>query len=197
VRVILSERARVLEDADGVRKADAMLSTIARSLAWIPPERHHASVCTNVHRRQARRIFLLRRPNGPWLSCRARLGVQPPRPRALDVLAVYHEVEGPRKPTVRSPMADLVSCNRCWAAALRLALHRLLCRLGRMPTNLAIDDELLIEAQQVGQHRTKKDTVNEALREYIQRRRQAKVVDLFGKIEIESSYDYKKQRRRP
>jgi hypothetical protein len=65
-----------------------------------------------------------------------------------------------------------------------------------MPTNLAIDDELLAEAQQVGGHRTKKDTVNEALREYIQRRRQAKVVDLFGKIDFESAYDYKRQRRR-
>lgn len=66
-----------------------------------------------------------------------------------------------------------------------------------MPTNLAIDDALLTEAQQVGGHRTKKDTVNEALREYIQRRRQAKVADLFGTIEFDSSYDYKKRRRRP
>ena len=65
-----------------------------------------------------------------------------------------------------------------------------------MPTNLAIDDDLLTIAQQVGGHRTKKDTVNEALREYIQRRRQAKVVDLFGKIEFDKSYDHKKQRRR-
>lgn len=66
-----------------------------------------------------------------------------------------------------------------------------------MPTNLAIDDRLLNEAQQVGGHRTKKDTVNEALREYIQRRRQAKVAELFGTIEFEPSYDHKKQRRRP
>ena len=65
-----------------------------------------------------------------------------------------------------------------------------------MPTNLAIDDKLLNEAQKVGGHRTKKDTVNEALREYIQRRQQAKVVDLFGTIEFDRSYDYKKQRRR-
>lgn len=65
-----------------------------------------------------------------------------------------------------------------------------------MATNLAIDDDLLTEALQVGGHRTKKDTVNEALREYIQRRKQAKVVDLFGKIEFDSGYDYKKQRRR-
>jgi hypothetical protein len=65
-----------------------------------------------------------------------------------------------------------------------------------MPTNLAIDDELLSEAQQVGGHRTKKDTVNEALREYIQRRRQVKVVELFGKIDFDGAYNYKKQRRR-
>lgn len=65
-----------------------------------------------------------------------------------------------------------------------------------MPTNLAIDDELLAEAQHVGGHRTKKDTVNEALREYIQRRRQAKLVDLFGTVDFDPSYDYKKQRRR-
>lgn len=71
-----------------------------------------------------------------------------------------------------------------------------MCKLQRMPTNLAIDDALLGEAQKVGGHRTKKDTVNEALREYIQRRRQAKVVELFGKLDFDSSYDYKKQRRR-
>ena len=71
-----------------------------------------------------------------------------------------------------------------------------MCRLWRMPTNLAIDDRLLKEAQRVGGHRTKKDTVNEALREYVQRRRQAKVVALFGKVEFDKSYDYKKQRRR-
>jgi Arc/MetJ family transcription regulator len=65
-----------------------------------------------------------------------------------------------------------------------------------MATNLAIDDELLTEAQSVGGHRTKKDTVNEALREYIQRRKQAKVVSLFGTIQFDASYDHKKQRRR-
>jgi Arc/MetJ family transcription regulator len=68
--------------------------------------------------------------------------------------------------------------------------------MARMPTNLAIDDDLLREAQKVGGHRTKKDTVNEALREYIQRRRQTKITELFGTIEFEPTYDYKKQRRR-
>ena len=67
----------------------------------------------------------------------------------------------------------------------------------RMPTNVAIDKKLLEEAVRVGRRRTKKDTVHEALREYIQRRRQAKIVKLFGTIEFEPTYDYQKQRRRP
>lgn len=65
-----------------------------------------------------------------------------------------------------------------------------------MATNLAIDDRLLEEAQRVGGHRTKKATVTEALQEYIQRRNQAKIIELFGKIEFDPKYDYKKQRRR-
>lgn len=65
-----------------------------------------------------------------------------------------------------------------------------------MATNLAIDDRLLEEALKVGGHRTKKATVTEALNEYIQKRRQSKLLDLFGKIEIDPAYDYKKQRRR-
>ena len=65
-----------------------------------------------------------------------------------------------------------------------------------MPTNLAIDDSLLEEALRIGGHRTKKDTVNEALQEYIQHRKQAEVLELFGKIEIDPRYNYKAQRRK-
>jgi Arc/MetJ family transcription regulator len=65
-----------------------------------------------------------------------------------------------------------------------------------MPTNLAIDDKLLEEAVRAGGHRTKKAAVTEALKEYIQRREQAKIVELFGTIEFDPEYDYKKQRRR-
>ena len=65
-----------------------------------------------------------------------------------------------------------------------------------MPKNLAIDDELLEEAFRLGGHRTKKATVNEALKEYIQRRKQLKILDLFGQIDYDPSYDYKEQRRR-
>jgi Arc/MetJ family transcription regulator len=65
-----------------------------------------------------------------------------------------------------------------------------------MPTNLAIDDELLEEALQLGGHRTKKATVNEALKEYIQRRKQIKILDLFGQIDYDPAYDHKEQRKR-
>ena len=41
-----------------------------------------------------------------------------------------------------------------------------------MPTNLAIDENLLSEALKVGGFKTKKNTVNEALKEFIRRRKQ-------------------------
>ena len=44
--------------------------------------------------------------------------------------------------------------------------------------------------------RTKKEAVTEALREYIARRRQAQVTRIFGTVEYDPKYDYKKQRRR-
>jgi len=65
-----------------------------------------------------------------------------------------------------------------------------------MATNLAIDDRLLTEAQKIGQHHTKKSTVNTALKEYIQRRREQEILDLFGKIEYDPDYDYKQARQR-
>ena len=65
-----------------------------------------------------------------------------------------------------------------------------------MPTNLAIDGELLEEALRVGGHRTKKATVTEALQEYIRRRKQAEILGLFGQIDYDPEYDYKKQRSR-
>lgn len=65
-----------------------------------------------------------------------------------------------------------------------------------MSTNLAIDDQLLEDALQAGGHKTKKDTVTEALREYIQRRKQLGILGLFGTIDIDPKYDHKRQRRR-
>ena len=65
-----------------------------------------------------------------------------------------------------------------------------------MPTNLAIDDRLIAEAQKLGRHRTKKDAVTAALDEYIQRRKQQGILKLFGTIEYDQNYDYKKERVR-
>ena len=49
-----------------------------------------------------------------------------------------------------------------------------------MPSNLAIDDKLLAEAQRVGRHKTKKETVSAALSEYVARRKQLRILELFG-----------------
>jgi Arc/MetJ family transcription regulator len=65
-----------------------------------------------------------------------------------------------------------------------------------MPTNLDIDDRLLAQAQKLGRQRTKKATVNAALEEYIRRRKQADLLDLFGTIDYTPSYDYKRERRK-
>ncbi len=63
-----------------------------------------------------------------------------------------------------------------------------------MPTNLAIDDSLLEMAKNIGKHKTKRAVVTEALQEYIQRRQQFEITKLFGKIDYDNEYDYKKQR---
>ena len=63
-----------------------------------------------------------------------------------------------------------------------------------MATNLAIDDNLIEEARVLGKHRTKKAVVTEALNEYIQRRKQADILNVFNSISYDKDYDYKKQR---
>ena len=65
-----------------------------------------------------------------------------------------------------------------------------------MATNLAIDPELLNKALEVGGEKTKKATVNRALREFIARREQERLLDLFGKFDWDDEYDYKRERTR-
>ena len=64
-----------------------------------------------------------------------------------------------------------------------------------MPTNLAIDDQLLKEALMVSGLKTKKDTVNIALKEFVSRRKQQEILDLFGRLDPDPDYDYKKGRK--
>ena len=65
-----------------------------------------------------------------------------------------------------------------------------------MATNVTIDERLLNEALGLGGQRNKTDTVNQALEEYIRRRRRPRILDLFGKVDFDLKYDYKRQRRR-
>jgi hypothetical protein len=64
-----------------------------------------------------------------------------------------------------------------------------------MATNLAIDDGLIDEARRVGNHKTKKEAVTTALKEYIDRRRQLEILKLFGTIDYDPAYDYRKMRQ--
>lgn len=63
-----------------------------------------------------------------------------------------------------------------------------------MPTNLALNDELIDEARRLGGHRTKRQAVNEALEEYVSRRKRQEVVKIFGQVEWDADYDYKEER---
>ena len=112
---------------------------------------------------------------------RGRLG----RQVAQELMEVLHkgccslEVEG-----VDSFRAGLCRCS-----------HSQLCKMmGGMPTNLAIDDALIQEAVELGGHKSKKDAVNSALAEYVQRRKQLEILQYIGKVDYDDDYDYKKAR---
>ena len=64
-----------------------------------------------------------------------------------------------------------------------------------MPTNLAIDDDLLNKALKAGGRRTKKDTVNEALAEYVLKRERKQILKAFGSVDYYEKYNPKKYRR--
>lgn len=65
-----------------------------------------------------------------------------------------------------------------------------------MPSNLNYDQKLLEQAKALGKFKYKTEAVNAALSEYVHRREQSRIIDLFGKIEYDENYDYKKSRRR-
>lgn len=65
-----------------------------------------------------------------------------------------------------------------------------------MATNLALDPELLDQVLQLSGEQTKKAAVTLALREFIARREQRKIVELFGTLDWDASYDHKSERSR-
>jgi Arc/MetJ family transcription regulator len=65
-----------------------------------------------------------------------------------------------------------------------------------MATNLSIDPELIERALEVSGERTKKDAVTKALREFIARRQQRRILELMNKLEWDAGFDYKAERER-
>ena len=63
-----------------------------------------------------------------------------------------------------------------------------------MATNLQLDDRLIEEATMLGKHRTKKEAVTQALTDYIRHLRQERILELFGSVDFDPAYDYKRQR---
>jgi hypothetical protein len=64
-----------------------------------------------------------------------------------------------------------------------------------MVTNLKIDTNLLEEAIAFDQESSVETIVEKALRTYIQYRKQLQVIDLFGTIDYDETYNYKQQRQ--
>jgi hypothetical protein len=60
----------------------------------------------------------------------------------------------------------------------------------KLATDLELDDRLIEEALRIGGRATVKETVTEALQEYIDRRKQATVLGLFGTIDYDPKYDH-------
>lgn len=69
-------------------------------------------------------------------------------------------------------------------------------RITHLATNLSIDPELINRALEVSGERTKKAAVTRALEEFIARRRQRRLLELMGKLEWDSSFDFKAERSR-
>lgn len=65
-----------------------------------------------------------------------------------------------------------------------------------MPTNLAIDDDLLDRALKIGRLPSKRATVNEALKEFIARRKRMKALDAIGTVDFAEDFDPKADRKK-
>jgi Arc/MetJ family transcription regulator len=65
-----------------------------------------------------------------------------------------------------------------------------------MATNLALDDKLIVQAQKAGHHKTKKQAVTAALKEYIAHKKCLGIKKSFGTIDFDDNYNYKKARKR-
>jgi hypothetical protein len=69
-------------------------------------------------------------------------------------------------------------------------------KIQTMASNIEFNPKLLAEVQKLGKFKYKKDAVNAALEEFIQKRHQKEIFQLFGAIDYDSDYDYKARRAR-
>jgi Arc/MetJ family transcription regulator len=71
-----------------------------------------------------------------------------------------------------------------------------MCDTLHMATNLDLDDRLIEEARKRGGHKTKKEAVTKALEQYVRHQGQLRILESFGTVDFDPSYDYKAERRR-
>ncbi|MBK9975446.1 MAG: type II toxin-antitoxin system VapB family antitoxin [Planctomycetes bacterium] len=65
-----------------------------------------------------------------------------------------------------------------------------------MATNLGLDDNVIKEVVKVGGFSSKREAVMAALVEYLRRRKQRRILGLFGKVDFRENWDHKAERRR-
>ena len=87
-------------------------------------------------------------------------------------------------------------CTRSQSLLAAVDLCGTLCENLSMATNLAISPELLERAVELSGKKTKTAAVTLALQEFIARREQGRLVELFNTLDWDPSYDYKAERSR-
>jgi metal-responsive CopG/Arc/MetJ family transcriptional regulator len=65
-----------------------------------------------------------------------------------------------------------------------------------MPANLSLDRELVDKALEVSGEKTREAAVTRALKEFISRREQRRILELFGTLEWDETYHYRQERSR-
>jgi hypothetical protein len=122
-----------------------------------------------------------------------------PKPADADrTEAVQRRIERDR----RCPLQGLPASNdglavySAYTLLYTVACVTLVPRGACMPTNLALDDQLIEAAVKAGRHRTKKEAVTAALEEYVRYRKQLDVIELMGVVDYDPDYDAKEERRR-
>ncbi len=71
-----------------------------------------------------------------------------------------------------------------------------LCDFDAVATNLALDGDLIERAKLLGKHRSKREAVDEALRQYVASHERRRLLERFGTVEMDPKYDYKRGRSR-